>query len=191
MRCQKKIDHQHNFRSKPNFITHHLHTNLTEYEIEKYVFDTKMPVNHIDRDDGKRETIDSLLARLHKEVLERSLINYWGRLSQGNDFGTKGSEAIKFTHKTDVLSDKMVICESMICNFRPLKHENHRVRVTLGGDMISYAQDAGSPAANLLETKILLNSIMCDARKGARFMCLDIKDNFLATTMSTPEQMRV
>ena len=59
------------------------------------------------------------------------------------------------------------------------------------GDRLTYSQDAKSPAADLLETKILLNSTISDARKGARFMCLDIKDHFLATPMANPEYMRV
>ena len=65
------------------------------------------------------------------------------------------------------------------------------VRITVGGDKLDYAQDAGSPAANLLETKILLNSVISDANKGARFMCADIKDHFLTTPMDEPEYMKV
>ena len=79
----------------------------------------------------------------------------------------------------------------MVCDYRPLKEEKHRVRVTVGGDRLPCTQDAGSPAADLLETKILLNSTISNARKGARFMSLDIKDHFLATPMADPEYMRV
>jgi len=56
---------------------------------------------------------------------------------------------------------------------------------------LEYNDDAGSPAANLLETKILINSTISDAHKGARFMSADIKDYFLATPMAEPEYMRV
>ena len=66
-----------------------------------------------------------------------------------------------------------------------------RVRITVSGDKLPYHDDAGSPAADLLETKILLNSTILDAKRGARFMCLDIKDHFLATPMQHPEYMRV
>ena len=51
--------------------------------------------------------------------------------------------------------------------------------------------DAGSPAANLLETKILVNSTISDARKGAWFMSADLKDFFLATPMEGDEYMKV
>ena len=79
----------------------------------------------------------------------------------------------------------------MVCDYRPLKDEKYRVRITVGGDKLPYHDDAGSPAADLLETKILLNSTISDAKRGARFMCLDIKDHFLATPMQHPEYMRV
>ena len=61
----------------------------------------------------------------------------------------------------------------------------------MGGDKLRYASDVGSPAANVLETKILLNSIISDASKGARFMSADLKDFFLATPMEGDEYMRV
>ena len=57
--------------------------------------------------------------------------------------------------------------------------------MTVGGDRLSYENDSGSPAANLLETKVLLDSIISDASKGAKFMTADIKDYFLATPMAT------
>ena len=61
----------------------------------------------------------------------------------------------------------------------------------MGGDRLSYAEDSGSPAANLLETKVLINSVISDAKKGARFMTADIKDYFLATPMARADYMKV
>ena len=49
----------------------------------------------------------------------------------------------------------------------------------------------GVLAANLLETKVLINSTISDANKGVKFMSADIKDHFLATPMRDPEYMRV
>ena len=67
----------------------------------------------------------------------------------------------------------------------------YRIRLVVGGDKLDYEFDAGSPATNLLETKILLNSVISDASKGARFLTLDIKDHFLATPMKEPEFMKI
>ena len=40
-------------------------------------------------------------------------------------------------------------------------------------------------------TKILLNSVISDASKGARFLSADLKDHFLQTPMPESEYMRV
>ena len=53
----------------------------------------------------------------------------------------------------------------------------------VGGDGFDYNKDAGAPAASMLETKKILNSVFSDAHKGAKFFTLDIKDFFLATPM--------
>ena len=60
-----------------------------------------------------------------------------------------------------------------------------------GGDKLDYIEDIGSPVANLLEIKILINSTISNAKKGARFICIDIKDYFLAILMKNPEYMKV
>ena len=61
----------------------------------------------------------------------------------------------------------------------------------MGGDCLEYESDAGSPAALLVETKLLLNSTISDAHQGARFMSAGLKDFFLATKMAEPEYMRI
>ena len=62
----------------------------------------------------------------------------------------------------------------MVCDFRPLKEEQHRVRKTVGEYRLVHGHDAGFPSASLLEEKIILNSTIYDARKGSRFMSIDI-----------------
>ena len=79
----------------------------------------------------------------------------------------------------------------MVCDYRPHKQEKHRVRLTVDGDRLPYNDNVSSPAASLLETKLLLNSTISDAYKGAQFMTLDIKDFFLQTLMERPEYMRI
>ena len=56
----------------------------------------------------------------------------------------------------------------MVCDYQHLKEECYRVGITVGGDNLPYANDAGSSAADLHETKLLLNSTMSDAQKGAK-----------------------
>ena len=43
----------------------------------------------------------------------------------------------------------------------------------------------------MTETKILFNSVISDAKNGAKFCSMDLKDMFLHTPMECPEFMRV
>ena len=43
----------------------------------------------------------------------------------------------------------------------------------------------------MLKTKLLFNSVISDAKDGARFCGMDLKDMFLQTPMLTPEYMKV
>jgi hypothetical protein len=45
--------------------------------------------------------------------------------------------------------------------------EAYRIRMVVGGDKLLYPDDPASPAASLLETKLLINSTISDAHKGA------------------------
>lgn len=190
IRYRNAPQNQCNLRSKTHLIQH-ASSSCTDDDIADYMFSHRNHINHIYDENGKRETIDSLLQGKSSQAWNRSLSNEWGRLADGNDAGMKGTQTIAFMPQSLVPSDKKVTYATMACDYRPLKDEKHRVRITVGRDKLPYHEDAGSPAADLLETKLLLNSTISDAKRGARFMCLDIKDHFLATPMSNPEFMRV
>ena len=148
-------------------------------------------VNHIFRPDGRKETIDSVLQGSDRDIWRQSLSNEWGRLAQGNDKGVLSTDTIDFIHKNEVPSNQDITYATFVLDYRPLKSEPHRVRITVGGDRLTYNADAGAPAANMLETKILVNSTISDAKQGARFMSADLKDFFLATPMEGNEYMKV
>ena len=65
-----------------------------------------------------------------------------------------------------------------VLDYCPLKSEPHRVCITVGGDKLTYNADAGAPAANMLETQILVNSTISESKQGARFMSADLKGFF-------------
>lgn len=58
-------------------------------------------------------------------------------------------------------------------------------------EKFEYKNDSGSPAANLMETKLLFNSTISDAKDNAQFLSMDLKNVFLQTIMDDPEYMRV
>ena len=76
----------------------------------------------------------------------------------------------------------------MVCDYRPLKDEPYRIRLTVGGDKLDYFGETASPIANLLETKLLINSVISDAHKGARFFGIDIKDFFLLSSLPADQK---
>jgi hypothetical protein len=146
---------------------------------------------HIYNKEGVKQTMDTLLAGPDSSIWTTSLCNEFGRLAQGYSNTIKGTNTITFIQRSDVPTDKKVTYGNFICDLRPLKEETHRVRLTVGGDKLPYADDPGSPAASLLETKLILNSTISDSHRGARFLCADLKDHFLATPMKDPEFMRI
>ncbi len=60
-------------------------------------------------------------------------------------------------------------------------------RLVAGGDRVHYPGNAGTPTADLLTIKILINSTNSPA--GAIFMTMDIKDFYLNTPMARYEYM--
>ena len=89
------------------------------------------------------------------------------------------TDTINFIHKDEVLQNPDITYATFVLYYRPLKIEPHRVRITVGGDRLTYNADAGAPAANMLETKILINSTIPDAKHGARLCQRILKIFFL------------
>jgi hypothetical protein len=74
-------------------------------------------------------------------------------------------------------------------DIRPNKSETHRVRLTVGGNLIQYPGDVSTRSADLTTSKFLWNSTI--STDGARYMCLDVKNFYLVTPMDTFEYMRI
>ena len=121
------------------------------------------------RPNGSKETIDSVLYSQARLVWEMSLSKEWGRLAQDNIHGFMSTYTIDFIHKHEVPRDRDVTYATYVLDHRPLKDEKFRVRITVGGNTLTYIGNAGSPAENLLEAKILINSIISDAKKELVF----------------------
>jgi hypothetical protein len=59
----------------------------------------------------------------------------------------------------------------------------------MGGNLINYPGDCGTPTADLLTVKLLFNSII--STPNAKFMSIDIKDFYLCTPMKRYEYFRM
>ena len=96
-----------------------------------------------------------------------------------------------FIHKHEVPSERFkdVKYGKFECTVRPQKDEPNRTRLTLGGNRINYNGEVGTPTAEMLLVKIMLNSVVSTAR--AKFMCMDISDFYLATPLKRPEFVKL
>ena len=63
--------------------------------------------------------------------------------------------------------------------------------MVVGEDKLTYINDAGRQPASLLETKILINSVISDLTKDAKFMTYDLKYCDLAMPISKPKYMKI
>ena len=192
-RLQHKINkiHQH-FSSSFRLYPQCYKSRAATYLLANQLFQpTQQHSGSIYNADGSKASLDDLLTGTDKLVWTSALSNEWGRLAQGNAAGVAWTDTIDFIPHSEVPQNVKVTYANFVCSHRPKKTEPWRVRIVVGGDKLNCAYDTGSPAASLLETKLLLNSVISDAANGARFLTCDLKDFFLATPMLEKEYMRV
>jgi hypothetical protein len=127
----------------------------------------------------------------HKEVWGKSYGNEIGRLFQGMPGRVEGTDTAFFINSNEIPADrwKDVTYGRIVTAYRPDKKEPNRTRLTIGGDQINYPHDCGTPTADLLTVKHLLNSTI--STPGAKFMTLDIKDFYLNTPLNRYEYLRL
>jgi hypothetical protein len=184
---QSIIKQRYNLRSRPSIFR----SRAATYLLAQHIFELQPMINHIYNAEGKRETVDTLINGDNGDRWTKSLSNEFGRLAQGNKHGVKATDTMSFIPRHLVPNNRKCTYASFVCDYEPKKTEPYRICLVVGGDKLEYNSDAGSPAASLLETKLLLKSVISDARKGARFLRADLKDFFLATPMDNPEYMRI
>eukprot|EP00804_Cyclotella_cryptica_P006740 CCRYP_015699-RA/>CCRYP_015699-RA protein AED:0.48 eAED:0.59 QI:0/0/0/0.33/0/0.66/3/0/297 len=114
-----------------------------------------------------------------------------GHLAQGIPSTVQGTNTIVFIAPNQIppTCQKDVTYGRICANFRPEKEDPYRIHLTVGANRITYPGNCGTPTADMLTTKVLLNSVI--STKGARFMTIDIRDFYLNTPMVHPEYMRL
>ena len=148
---------------------------------------------HIFDAKGKKRSIDSLLQdKQTTSIWSKALENELGRLAQGFQHRVKAQDAMDFIFHHDIPKDRKVTYANFVCDYRPLKSEKFRVRMTVGGDKLDYFDNTSSPTASLIETKLLINSVISDHKtKNSKFCSMDLKDFFLTTPMDRKEYLRI
>jgi len=131
------------------------------------------------------------LVKKYPKIWIPSMSNEFGRLLNG--VGTrmpKGSETIEFIPPTDIPSHKTITYARIVCDYRPLKSEPNRTRLTVGGDRLTCSHETSTDAADLILIKLFFNSVL--STKNAKFLSADIKDFYLANNrLLAPEFMKI
>jgi hypothetical protein len=147
---------------------------------------------------GKAENIDSLLRGPDGGLKwYQSLTNEWGRCTQGVTKSRNVSEQIAgnntmyFILPHQVPAGRKVTYATFVCTMRPGKAEPWRIRMTVGGDRLIVDFDVRSPAISMLDMKLHINSVISDAKHGARYCTADLKDFFLQSFMKVYQYMRI
>jgi hypothetical protein len=115
--------------------------------------------------------------------------NKLGWLAQGMPGRVKGTDTVFFIPGDRVLRvrAKDITYSLITCLIRPEKiEEPNRTRLVAGGDRVHYPFDAGTPTANQLTIKLLINSMIFTSR--ARFFTMDIKNFYLCMPITRYEQ---
>ena len=127
-----------------------------------------------------------------KKEWSHSSANEFGRLFQGiGGRIAKPTNTCFFINKGQVPTARfkdVTYCK-FVCNVREQKKEKNRTRATLGGNRVNYPGDVGTPTADMLLFKVLLNSVV--STPGAKFMSIDISNFYLNTPMDRFEYVKL
>jgi hypothetical protein len=77
---------------------------------------------------------------------------------------------------------KDIMYGRIVCTFQSEKTDPYRTQITIDGNLVNYPDDCGTPTADIITVKLLLNSII--STRNAKFMTINLKDFSLMTPMS-------
>ena len=110
----------------------------------------------LDFDTGKLLEYRQLLRDpKQKEIWTKAGANEFGRIAQGVGGRIDGTNTIFFVHKHEIPQDRLkdVTYIKFVASVHTEKDDPNRIRATLGGNLIHYPDDVGTPIANLLLIK--------------------------------------
>ena len=140
---------------------------------------------------GAKSSLQTLRSGPDKGTWEISTANEGGSKSCLPSKRINRTNTIFFVSRHTIPSNKKNTYANFVCDIKLSNTETHRVRLTVGGDKLTYDGYPSSPAIRLLDLKIHLNSIISDARKGARYLTSDIINYYLNNPMANYQYMRI
>jgi hypothetical protein len=106
--------------------------------------------------------------------------NECGRLFQGIRY-IPGADRCFFVTLKIIPNDRKITYGKIVCDYKPHKQENERVRLTVAGDRLDYSGDIATSTADITTFKILINSTL--STEDAAMMMMDIKNYYLGTPL--------
>ncbi len=135
-------------------------------DIKEYCYGVVHPVTKKTITHYRNLIKDPLLKDLWIKAMSKEL----HRLAQGCPGVTKGTNNIVYLSHSDICKipqDRTVTYARIVIDHRPQKEDSHRVRITVGGNLIDYPFELTTRTADMVSSKILWNSVI--STKDARF----------------------
>jgi len=128
------------------------------------------------------------------EVWQTAFGKDFGGMAQGdNKTGQKWMNSVfVMTHKEIDIAKAAVhkwTYVQIVFDYQPQKEDPNRIRIAVGGNLITYQGNTSTRTANLTTSKLLWNSVL--STEGARYMCLDIKNFYLTAALDYYEYMKI
>ena len=114
-----------------------------------------------------------------------------GRLHQGykETKGTNTCVVLTPEQVKQIPRDRTVTYTQIVVDYQTMKSDPYRVRITVGGNFITYPGDVTTKSADMITSKLLWNSVL--STRDARYACFDIKNMYLQTPMKQKEYMKI
>jgi hypothetical protein len=147
----------------------------------------------LDPDTGRPCSYDDLIRNAKtRDVWSKSMTKELARLAQGLDGITKGTNTVFYLDPDDIHAipkDRTVTYARIVVDYRPQKTDPNQVRITVGGNLITYPSEVITRTADMVTSKILWNSVL--STPNAKYCCADVKNFYLETPMEQYEYMRI
>ncbi|KAL3781993.1 hypothetical protein HJC23_013821 [Cyclotella cryptica] len=185
-----------NTRSKAKSFTQHAilmhlqlhHPHLSARHTMQHRFPSNSLAAVLNDDTGELMEYRHLIANpKYRDTWTSAYGKELGRLAQGLPGTVAATNTIVFISKADIPSDRWrnVTYGRIVANFRPEKDDPYRIRLTVGGNRINFPGDCGTPTADMLTTKVLLNSVVSTV--GARDMPNNVIEHYALRTIATED----
>ena len=122
---------------------------------------------------GQAQEYCHLIKGNKKEIWGKSFANELGRLAQGVGNRIDGTNTIFFEKNSAVPRGKKVTYGRLVCDIKEQKSENHRTRLTVGGNLLNLPGLLSTPTATVTAANFLFNSVIFTP--GAKCLVADVK----------------